>query len=156
MAWRSDVYDHYDVSLQRNLTEDQQPLSLSFLFTCKTHPENHASVWARQRSKTGDGTSNLQKGVDICLRKQGRECTKPGSSTIPYSEAAHRALIVLRVAKHARPVNSVLDDDYLMEVEMLRPGTKVPKPMTVQRDLLQIYEQTSIVVKNYFLVCDLL
>ncbi|KAF8799451.1 hypothetical protein BYT27DRAFT_7006561, partial [Phlegmacium glaucopus] len=107
----------------------------------------------RSRGKTGDGTSNLQKDIDMCLRKQGRECVKPESGTIPYSEPAHRALIALCCAKNARPINSVLDDDYKLEVEMLQPGTKIPHPMTVQRDLLYIYEQASIVVKNYFLVC---
>ncbi|KAF8960345.1 hypothetical protein BDZ97DRAFT_1604568, partial [Flammula alnicola] len=71
---------------------------------------------------------------------------------ISYSEAAHCALIALRCAKNARPINSVLDEDYKLEVEMLRPGTKLPSPMTVQRDLLYIYEQASIAVKNYFLV----
>ncbi|KAF8799387.1 hypothetical protein BYT27DRAFT_7217763 [Phlegmacium glaucopus] len=75
----------------------------------------------------------------------------PESGTIPYSEPAHRALIALRCAKNARPINSVLDDDYKLEVEMLQPGTKIPHPMTVQRDLLYIYEQASIAVKNYFL-----
>ena len=153
MVWISDVYDHYDVSLQRNLTETQGPLSISMVFTCKTHPHLHPYARTRLRGKTGDGTSNLQKDVDMCLRKQGHEHVKPTSSTIPYSEAAHRALIALHCAKNARPINSVLDEDYRNEVEMLRPGTKLPHPMTVQRDLLCIYEQASIAVKNYFLVC---
>ncbi|KAF8965912.1 hypothetical protein BDZ97DRAFT_1658276 [Flammula alnicola] len=126
---------------------------MTLIFTCKTHPQNHTSVRTRLRGKSGDGTSNLQKDVDTCLRKQGRERVKPAPAAIPYSEAAHRALIALRCAKNARPINSVLDEDYKLEVEMLRPGTKLPSPMTVQRDLLYIYEQASIAVKNYFLVC---
>jgi hypothetical protein len=89
----------------------------------------------------------------MCLRKQGCEYVKPVQTAIPYSEAAHHALIALRCAKNARPINSVLDDDYKHEVEMLRPGTKIPHPMTVQWDLLYIYVQAAIVVKNYFLVC---
>lgn len=89
----------------------------------------------------------------MCLRKQGRERVKPAQTAIPYSAAAHRALIALRCAKNARPLNSVLDDDYQLEVEMLQPGTKIPHPMTVQQDLLHIYMQASIAVKNYFLVC---
>lgn len=132
--------------------EGQKPQSLTYLFTCKSHPQHHPSVIARLREKTGDGTSNLQKAVDVCLKRQGRTRDKAVSTTIPYSEAAHRAIIALRCAKHARAINSVLDDDYLMEIEMLRPGTRVPKPMTVQRDLLHIYAQASIAVKNYFLV----
>lgn len=152
MTWRSDVYDHYNITLRRDLTETQEPLSLTFIFTCKTHPHHHASLRTRPRGKTGAGTSNLQKDVDTCLRKQGRERVKPDAAAISYSEAAHRALIALRCAKSARPINSVLDEDYKLEVEMLRPGTKLPGVMTVQRDLLYIYMKTSIAVKNYFLV----
>ena len=153
MSWRSEVYDHYDVTLQRNLTETQQPFSMTIVFTCKTHPHHHTSVRTRLRGKTGDGTSNLQKDVDICLRKQGCDHVKPTSSAIPYTEAGHRALIALRCAKNACPINSVLDEDYRLEVEMLRPGTKLPRAMSVQRDMVYIYVQTSIAVKNYFLVC---
>jgi hypothetical protein len=72
--------------------------------------------------------------------------------SIPYSPDAHQALIALRCAKHQCPINSVLDDDYRMEVEMLRPGTTVPHPSTVQRDLLNIYNGLSIYVKEYFAV----
>ena len=153
MTWRSDVYNHYDITLRCNMTETQEPLSMTMIFTCKTHPHHHTSVRTRPRGKTGDGTSNLQKDVDTCLKKQGCERVKATPPSISYSEAAHRALIVLRCAKNARPLNSVLDEDYKLEVEMLRPGTKLPHPMTIQRDLLYIYEQTSIAVKNYFLVC---
>jgi hypothetical protein len=102
--------------------------------------------------KTGDGTSNLQKSVDTCLKKQGKKRDKPVTPSIPYSEAAHRALIALRCANDSRPINMVLDKDYLAEVEMLRPGTHVPHPVTVQRDLLHIYAQASIAVRNYFMV----
>jgi len=73
---------------------------------------------------------------------------------ISYSEAAHCALIVLRCAKNAHPINSVLDEDYRLEVEMLRPGTKLPHPMTIQWDLLCIYDHTSIAIKDYFLYVD--
>jgi len=117
--WRSEVYDHYDVTLQRNMTETHQPLSMALVFTCKSHPHHHTSVRTRPRGKTGDGTSNLQKDVDMCLRKQGRGRIKPTSPAISYSEAGHRALIALRCAKNARPINSVLDEDYRLEVEML-------------------------------------
>ena len=153
MTWRSDVYDHYDITLRRNMTETQEPLSMTMIFTCKTHPHYHTSVRTRPRGKTGDGTSNFQKDVDMCLKKQGRGRIKPKSPAISYSEAGHRALIALRCAKNACPINSVLDEDYRLEVKMLRPGTKLPGAMTTQRDMVYIYEQTSIAVKNYFLVC---
>jgi hypothetical protein len=152
-TWRSNVYSHYDVSLVRCLDEaTQAPLSMSFKFTCKTHPENHVGPQFRQRTRTGQGTSNLQKDVDQCLKKQGLDSRPKSESVIPYSEANHRALIALRCAKSARPINMVLDEDYLAEVEMLRPGTISPSPNTVQRDLTHIYNMTSIYVMNYFMV----
>ena len=71
-TWGSSVYSHYDVSLLRCLDEaTQTPLSMSFKFTCKTHPENHIGPQFRQHTRTGQGTSNLQKDVDQCLKKQG-------------------------------------------------------------------------------------
>jgi len=90
--------------------------------------------------------------MDICLKKQGKTTEKAVAPVIPYSEAAHRALIALHCAKNGRPFNSVLDEDYHQEVQMLRPGTKIPHPITVQRDLLSIYAQASIAVMNYFMV----
>jgi hypothetical protein len=39
----------------------------------------------------------------------------------PYSAAAHRTLIAMWCAKNHGPFNSVLDEDYQAEVEMLRP-----------------------------------
>jgi len=86
------------------------------------------------------------------LLKQGKEVQKPGSSAILYSPAAHRALIALCCAKSGRPINFVTDEDYIQEVQMLRPNTIFPHPSTVQQDLLEIYNQASIAVKTYFAV----
>ena len=49
-------------------------------------------------------------------------------------------------------MNEILDDDYRTEVDMLRPGTVVPHPATIQRDLINIYIHMSTFVMNYFLV----
>jgi hypothetical protein len=92
---------------------------MTLIFTCKTHPQHHSSVQTHPWGKKGDGTSNLQKDVDVCLREQGHRCVKPSPPAIPYSEAAHHALIVLHCAKNACPINFVLDEDYRHEVEML-------------------------------------
>ena len=90
------------------------------------------------------------------MRKQGIELQKNTSAdAIPYSESGHNVLIAMRCAKQSRSTNSVLDEDYRWEVEMLRPGTKVPYPTTVQRDLIHIYEHASTWVVNYFLVLSL-
>ena len=69
-----------------------------------------------------------------------------------YSPETHRALIALRYAKHSRPINSILDDDYRTEVEILCPGTTLPHSTTVQRDLINIYIHMSTFVMNYFMV----
>ncbi|EIN05206.1 hypothetical protein PUNSTDRAFT_36609, partial [Punctularia strigosozonata HHB-11173 SS5] len=57
-----------------------------------------------------------------------------------YSPLRHRALIALRCASSHRSFNSVLDADYRAKVEMLRPGTVLPSPLTILRDTVAIYE----------------
>jgi hypothetical protein len=150
-VWRSGVYDHYDVSLIRECAEDGSPSHIDFIFTCKMYPTTHSHT--RARSKTSGGTSNLQLGVAQCNKRHGISGTQVSQSGPPYSEAAHRALIALRCAKHHRPFNSVLDDDYQTEVQMLRPGTKIPHPMTVSRDVNAMYFEMSKHVRNYFQAC---
>jgi hypothetical protein len=41
---------------------------------------------------------------------------------------------------------------YQVEVEMLRPGTILPGPQTVSRDIKSIYAEMSKNVRNYFMV----
>ena len=85
----SQVYDHYNTTLQRSVDETLGEQSLSFVFTCKTHPELHSGgsiIWPQKKGGT-DGTSNLQKAADACLRKQGIECQKNTSAdAIPFWE----------------------------------------------------------------------
>lgn len=149
-----EVYSHYDVSLARNCDPTGDPISMDYIFTCKLHPENHpGGALICACAKTGNGTTNLQKRMDTYLKKLGFEHEKKrDETTIPYSPEAHRALIALCCAKSSCPINSVLDDDYQREVQMLRPGTKLPSANTVQRDLINIYTHMSIYVMNYFLV----
>lgn len=106
--------------------------------------------------KTGDGTTKFLKDARKCEEKQGTYQASPASSNIPYSPENHHALIALCCAKHACPINEILDDDYRAEVDMLCPGTIVPHPTTIQRDLISIYIQMSTFVMNYFAVCLLL
>ncbi|KAF8219916.1 hypothetical protein L208DRAFT_1180880, partial [Tricholoma matsutake] len=68
----------------------------------------------------------------------------------PYSAAAHCTLIAMQCAKNHPPFNSVLDEDYQVEVEMLRPGTILPGPQTVSHDIKSIYAEMSKNVQNYF------
>jgi hypothetical protein len=149
-TWRSDAYRLFDVTLRRDFNLDGTLHELLIVFTCKTHPVDHKPHF-RPRKKTGEGTSNLQSGIIQCLLR--RDENRPGDAkltqaAIPYTEAAHRALIALRCAKNHRPFNSVLDEDYQAEVNMLRPGTKLPHPAAVSRDIQAIYLDLSIVMSR--------
>ena len=147
------MYEHYTTTLNRICDPfSRQPQRIEFVFTCKTHPENHLQPLRRDRSKTGDGTTKFLKDVRMCEEKQGIYQPQSAPNSVPYSPETHRALIALRCAKHSHPINSILDDDYRTEVEMLRPGTTLPHSTTVQRDLINIYIHMSTFVMNYFMV----
>jgi len=150
-AWRSDAYDHYEVTLQRDFHANGDPLSISFIFTCHSRPEKHKPL-VRPRSKTSEGTSNLVKTMNACLRAQGLTPKKRLVETtiIPYSPANHRALLALRCARSNRPFNIVTDPDYQDEIMMLRLNTIIPNPSMVSRDLKLIYLEMSKHVRRYF------
>jgi hypothetical protein len=59
----------------------------------------------------------------------------------------------MHLATSNRPANSVNDKYYKKEVELLRPGTKLPSASTVGRDLKVLYFKGSEEVKEYFSVC---
>lgn len=112
---------------------------------------------------TGTGTGNLQRGIDACQAKnppvtqnkvhQATNTPNPTLSTPSlYTPAGHRALIAIRCARNHRPTNIVADPEYLLEVAMLRPGTAVPSPLTVARDIENIYLAASVKVKDHFKV----
>ncbi|KIO18117.1 hypothetical protein M407DRAFT_48613, partial [Tulasnella calospora MUT 4182] len=69
-----------------------------------------------------------------------------------YTPAGHRALIAIRCARSHRPTNMVADPEYLLEVNLLRPGTIVPSPATVACDIKDIYLAASAKVKDHFKV----
>ena len=109
--------------------------------------------------KTAAGTGNLMAGIRACNKFNGitDEEAGPSSSssstlTIPYSEAAHRALIALRCASNQRPFNIVNDSLYQIEVNMLRKGTKLPRPEQVGRDTQLLYCEMSSLVCTHLLV----
>ena len=103
---------------------------------------------------TGHGTKNIQDVVKACNKRVlGVTGTTVVRSTgQPYSLAAHHTLIALQCAKNYRPFNFVLNEDYCAEIEMLRPGTILPGPQTVSRDIKSIYAEMSKNVQNYFKV----
>ena len=138
-TWRSNVYDHFDITLSRDLDGRGRPSALSFVFNCKVDPAHHPPH-RRARMSTGHGTKNIHDGIKACNTRLGSTTTTTAvESTGPhYSPAAHRTLIAMRCAKNHHPFNSVLDEDYQAEVEMLRPGTILPSPQTVSRDIKAI------------------
>jgi hypothetical protein len=123
---------------------------------CKNNPDDHPPH-TRRGEKTSEGTSNLKAGADKCDAKHGicsgtSESSSQLNIAIAYTPAAHCALILLRCAKNNRPFNSVLDKDYQAEVQMLRPGTEIPHPITISRDARTVYLELSKRVREYFVV----
>ncbi|KAG1719768.1 uncharacterized protein EDB91DRAFT_1065342 [Suillus paluster] len=111
--------------------------------------------------QNGQGTKNLQRGVDECETRRGVQAGTLDSvgaqqtlenSVSSYTQAAHRALIALRCAVSKRPFNFVTDPHYIAEVQLLRPGVIIPNPRTVARDVSAIYLEGSKQVKVYFSV----
>jgi hypothetical protein len=142
------------MSLRRDLDDNNEPSMLYFLFTCKDFPDSHP-VHQHPCMQSGQGTKNLQEGFRVCQNRSGdgtgnAACKVP---TVKYTPANHQTLIAMRCAKSHRPMNSVADEDYQTEVEMLRPGTVLPHPSTVSRDIKSIYLTWSILVRTYFAVC---
>src|SRR6266481_5834835 len=152
-TWRSKVYDHFDISLRREVNTNEGPSKLVFMFTCKVDSIHHVPH-LRPRMLSGHGTKNLQVGVTACNKRFGVTFgdTPVQRAGVPFSPAAHRTLIAMQCTKNHRLFNSVLDEDYQTEVEMLRPGTIVPSPVTVSRDIKAIYVEMSKSVWNYFVV----
>ncbi|PPQ87254.1 hypothetical protein CVT24_010096 [Panaeolus cyanescens] len=153
--WRSSVYDHFEVTLRR----DTSPLSLIFVFTCKYGSKNHKPIF-RPRSRTSEGTSNLNRTAKACDIEMGRQYNQPSATAgiadpdllamSTYSPAAHRALILLRCARYARPFNIYADEEYKREVLMLRPDAIIPSPSTLSHDLKVVYLELSKHVKIFF------
>lgn len=146
------------MTLERQLDSQQQPSKLIFVFTCRTDPTHH-STQRRARTETSHGTKNLQRTLAECNRRRGVDTDSSTNaqqtlhgSISRYTPARHRAVIALRCASSHRPFESYADPFYLQEVELLRPGTKVPTPSTISRDVKTIYAQASKHVKDYFKV----
>lgn len=107
--------------------------------------------------KTGEGTSNLVRTMNLCLQSRGIDphadsTANTGQQILPYNHALHRVLIALRCARNSRPFNIVMDKDYHTEVQMLRPGTVIPKPKMVSNDINTMYIELSRHVQQYLMV----
>ncbi|KIJ58078.1 hypothetical protein HYDPIDRAFT_59895, partial [Hydnomerulius pinastri MD-312] len=87
-----------------------------------------------------------------CDQRRGVIKLQNGADDLPYSKAAHQVIIALRCATHQRPFNMVNDKYYKMEVQMLRPGTELPHPTTVSKDIKYLYIDLASDVRAYFVV----
>jgi hypothetical protein len=158
--WKSDVYSHYKVLLERITTPTGDPKKLRFLFTCRFDPKEHQQ--RRDRMATSQGTTNLRRTNEQCCKRRKVAGTSGSAANAQqdlhnsisrYTPIQHRAIIALRCASSHCPFQIVADPYYKKEVELLRPGTVIPSPLTVSKDLQQIYQQGSLQVKKYFSVC---
>lgn len=110
--------------------------------------------------QTSDGTTNMGRKVKSCLERRGISAagmSKGAQQTLEksvsqYTKARHRTLIALRCAIDKRPYDSISDELYIEEVDLLRPGTKLPSPSTVSRDVQALYSEGGKRVKEYFAV----
>ncbi|KAF9792012.1 hypothetical protein BJ322DRAFT_980034, partial [Thelephora terrestris] len=105
---------------------------------------------------TSQGTSNLERSRRKCMQQRGANENPipdvPQPPPLTYSQPKHHALIAARCASSKRSFNSVADPYYIQEVEMLCPGTKIPSPATVSRDINMMYKFGAEVVHKYFSV----
>ncbi|KAF8606536.1 hypothetical protein BDV93DRAFT_553705, partial [Ceratobasidium sp. AG-I] len=148
-AWRSDVYDHFDLSLER-LLNDLGEKYIRFKSTCKTDPENHLPQY-RNRQDTSSGTHNLQRKADACNQRHQVHKLANGSYR-HFSPSRFRAILALWCARNHRPVELVQDELFSLMINELRPGVSLPDRTTITRDIRGIYSHNNV---NYIhLVMD--
>ncbi|QRV80904.1 hAT family dimerization protein [Ceratobasidium sp. AG-Ba] len=180
---KSAVYDHFTSELVRHTrpvqTKDgvkQVPDYMEYVFTCKTHPEDH--VIHRRREDTSRGTGNFHSSIAVCHKRHPpiNHCGKPGPGLVApralfdgdvrpvprgripwicalsstYTYAMHLAILVMSCAYHYLPFARVLDKLFRLQVELLRPGTVVPDSSTISRTTQFVYQQQAHRVKTYF------
>lgn len=126
------------------------------VYACKWNDPKHRIV-SRTRSNFLAGTTNLNNSAKTCEKRNSHRmallaASADESSPPEYSEAMHRAIVVLHCAHSKRSFQSLKDPWYLAEVELLRPGTRVPSPQMGQRDLLVLHEAFIPRLTAYFVV----
>ncbi|KAG9081574.1 hypothetical protein FRC06_005502 [Ceratobasidium sp. 370] len=146
-SWRSDVYDHFELTMERLLNEYGEKY-IRFKFTCKTDRDNHPPQF-RNRQDTSSGTHNLQRKADACDRRH-RASTALGTTSKSFSPARFRALLSLWCTRNHRPVELVQDELFGMIIDELRPGTSLPDRTTLGRDIRGIYIHNMEYIRQYF------
>lgn len=173
-TWHSPEYDHYSVSLRQREPPKVSTKTMDLVFTCNYNPHD---VVYRSCMGTAQGTTNLKNSWLSCEIKQRESSgmsrgtsTAPASTirdpssfstsatstspTILYSEKLHRVLIALRCAWNYRPFNFMKDPKYVLKVEILQPGTKIPHPSTGSNDVQALHTFAAQHVCSYFFDFD--
>jgi len=57
-TWRSSVYDHFDITLRREMDARGRPKILSLYLVCKVDPAHHPPIFVP--NVTGHGTKNIR------------------------------------------------------------------------------------------------
>ncbi|QRV80101.1 hAT family dimerization protein [Ceratobasidium sp. AG-Ba] len=123
---RSSVYEHYVPRLERHFDGLGNFSRLAIRFECKHNNLNHSPACDRQRgviqspSQLGDANTAAQ-----------------------YSEARHRAILVLRCARYHRSFESAVDDFHREEADFLRPGTLLPTSATLSTTAKHLYTSSA-------------
>ncbi|CAE6473416.1 unnamed protein product [Rhizoctonia solani] len=148
--WRAPIYGHYTLSLRRDI-DKLGGRTIWFVLTCKTNPVRHKP----QSRRRGDDSSGTKKFNDTankcniqCNRIEGAEETVSGVRE--FSLARFRALLALWCARNHRPFEMISDDLLVAIVNELRPGTALPDPTTLSRDIQSLYQRNMQAIRHYF------
>ncbi|CUA71178.1 Putative AC transposase [Rhizoctonia solani] len=148
--WRAPIYGHYTISLRRE-NDKFGGKTIWFVFACKTNPVRHKPQ-TRQRGDDSSGTKKFNNTANKCnlqcARVKGAEETT--SRVREFSPARFRALIALWCARNHRPFEMVSDDLLVAIVNELRPGTALPDPTTLSRDVQSLYRDNMEAIRHYF------
>ncbi|QRV95405.1 hAT family dimerization protein [Ceratobasidium sp. AG-Ba] len=132
---RSSVYGHYVPRLERHFDGLGNFDKLVIRFECKHDNEDHSPACDRQRGVT-----------------QSASQLRDTEAATQYSEARHRAILVLRCARYRRSFESAVDDLHREEVDFLRPGTLLPTSATLSTTAKHLYDDSARDAASYLQV----
>ncbi|KAF8595108.1 hypothetical protein BDV93DRAFT_457541, partial [Ceratobasidium sp. AG-I] len=103
---------------------------------------------------TSSGTNNLLRKILQCSATEASHEPVKDSSVAarPFSVARFRALLALWCARNHRPFELVENTLFGAIVDELRPGTLLPDPTTIGRDVRNIYCKNEDWIRSYFKV----
>ncbi|QRV85678.1 hAT family dimerization protein [Ceratobasidium sp. AG-Ba] len=115
---KSDVYNHFNAELVRHTrpfsTDNgaiDVPNYMEYVFTCKTHPEEHNI--RRRQEDVSRGIGNFHSSIATCHRRypltEITSTSTTGRLGAAYSYTMHLAIILIACAYHYLPFARVLD-----------------------------------------------